>query len=171
LPKLWSFNTFFYNKLVKDRYKSVQRWTKQLPGNGIFDHDLIIIPVHTQNRTHWCCGAINFESKRLEWYDSMGALSSTGTAESFFMDMRLYMEEEAKRLKLPPIDWTGWENYTGVGIPQQENHCDCGVFTTRYAEYLSRRAPFTFSQREMPYLRRRTALEILTQQLLPHPAV
>ena len=31
-------------------------------------------------------------------------------------------------------------------IPQQMNGSDCGVFSCKYAEYLSRDAPFTFSQ-------------------------
>lgn len=31
-------------------------------------------------------------------------------------------------------------------IPQQMNGSDCGVFSCKYAEYLSRNASFTFSQ-------------------------
>lgn len=31
-------------------------------------------------------------------------------------------------------------------VPQQMNGSDCGVFTCKYAEYLSRDAPFTFTQ-------------------------
>lgn len=31
-------------------------------------------------------------------------------------------------------------------IPQQMNGSDCGVFTCKYAEYISRDAPFSFTQ-------------------------
>ena len=51
--------------------------------------------------------------------------------------------------------------------PLQENGCDCGVFMTRTAEYLSRGAPLDFKQKHMAYFRRRTVLELLHKSLLP----
>ena len=52
--------------------------------------------------------------------------------------------------------------------PQQENGYDCGIFTCHFLESLSRgEEVFTFSQRDMPYLRRRMIWEIGNAQLRP----
>ncbi len=51
-------------------------------------------------------------------------------------------------------------------IPQQENAYDCGVFTCTILEYLSRgEEVFNFTQKHMPYIRRKMILEIATSQL------
>lgn len=42
----------------------------------------------------------------------------------------------------------------------------CGMFIMKYACYLSRCAPFTFSAANMELYRRRAIFEILTQQAL-----
>jgi len=66
---------------------------------------------------------------------------------------------ETKRKK--PFDFTGWENYAPDWTPQQENGFDCGVFTCQFLEALSRgEESFIFSQKDMPYLRRRMVWEI-----------
>ena len=53
-------------------------------------------------------------------------------------------------------------------IPQQMNGSDCGMFTCKFAEYLSRNANITFSQEDMPYFRRRMIYEIVEAKLM-HP--
>jgi sentrin-specific protease 1 len=46
-------------------------------------------------------------------------------------------------------------------VPQQENGYDCGMFTCCFLEALSRgEETFNFSQKDMPYLRRRFIWEI-----------
>nr|CAD7460966.1 unnamed protein product [Timema tahoe] len=52
------------------------------------------------------------------------------------------------------------------GNPQQQNGSDCGVFTCIYAEYLSRNAELSFSQKDMPYFRQKMVYEILKSKLL-----
>lgn len=51
-------------------------------------------------------------------------------------------------------------------IPQQMNGSDCGMFSCKFAEYLSRNASITFTQEHMPYFRRRMVYEIVTQRLM-----
>lgn len=51
-------------------------------------------------------------------------------------------------------------------IPQQMNGSDCGMFACTFAEFSSRDAPYTFTQANMPYLRKKAALEILQAKLL-----
>jgi sentrin-specific protease 1 len=54
--------------------------------------------------------------------------------------------------------------------PQQENGYDCGVFTCQFLEALSRgEEVFNFSQRNMPYLRRRMIWEVGHAKFLDGP--
>ncbi len=48
----------------------------------------------------------------------------------------------------------------------QDNGFDCGVFTCKTADFVSRGARLTFGQEHMPYFRRRIAAELLTGSLL-----
>jgi hypothetical protein len=48
----------------------------------------------------------------------------------------------------------------------QHNGSDCGGFMTRTADYLARGAVLDFTQRDLPYLRRRMVLEILRTRLM-----
>lgn len=51
-------------------------------------------------------------------------------------------------------------------VPKQKDGCSCGVFVCAYAEHLSPGAPFTFSQADIPKLRRLLAYQIITGKLL-----
>ena len=46
-------------------------------------------------------------------------------------------------------------------VPQQYNGCDCGVFALEFADYASRAAPLTFSQKHMKHFRRKIASDIV----------
>ena len=168
LPKLWCFTSFFYDALKTNGYDGVKKWGNGIRGpaslgRALFDLDLIIVPIHLGS--HWCCGVVNFEKKRLELHDSMGV-----TERCFFGLMRNYLTEEAKKQKVP-FNLEGWQDHVSTDSPEQHNGFDCGLFMARYAEYLSRRVPFTFDQSNMPYFRTRMAFEVLTQNLLPHATV
>lgn len=47
-PAVYAFNTFFYSKLISTSHKGVKKWTK---GVDIFEHDVILVPIHL--RIHW----------------------------------------------------------------------------------------------------------------------
>jgi len=49
LPKVYSFSTFFYPKLMSGGHQAVRRWTKQV---DLFSFDYILVPVHLG--MHWC---------------------------------------------------------------------------------------------------------------------
>jgi len=49
MPKVYSFSTFFYPKLISGGHQSVRRWTKQV---DLFSYDYVIVPVHLG--MHWC---------------------------------------------------------------------------------------------------------------------
>lgn len=71
--------------------------------------------------------------------------------------------KERKGQLLNRDEWT-LDNVEGV--PQQQNGSDCGVFTCKFAEYLSRDARLTFLQENMDYYRDRMVYEIIKNDLL-----
>lgn len=51
-------------------------------------------------------------------------------------------------------------------IPQQMNGSDCGMFSCTFAEFITRNAKITFKQEDMPYLRKKMVVEIMSGELL-----
>ncbi|KAJ7783556.1 cysteine proteinase [Mycena maculata] len=148
------FSTFFWTKLEKEGYEKgrLAKWTKKI---DIFSKDAILIPVNHAN-IHWTGAAINFRKKRIESYDSMH--DDRGRV---FKLLRQYVDLEHRNKKKTPFDFSGWEDYTSDDTPRQENGFDCGVFTCQFLESLSRgEESFNFSQKDIPYLRRRMIWEI-----------
>ncbi|RKP39788.1 hypothetical protein BJ085DRAFT_43705 [Dimargaris cristalligena] len=156
LPQVHTFNTFFYAKLRDEGYSKVRRWSKK---NDIFAKDLVVIPVHLPG--HWTCAVVNVKRKRIEYYDSM-----LGSNPQVFKLIRGYLESEHTEKKKQPLNLSDWEDYCPKNIPRQQNGYDCGVFTCMFAEYCCREATFDFTQKQMPYLRKRMMYEIATNQLL-----
>ncbi|KAF8203259.1 hypothetical protein BJ912DRAFT_1019020 [Pholiota molesta] len=82
------------------------------------------------------------------------------------MKLREYIKAEHQNKKKKDFDFTGWQDWAPDSTPQQENGFDCGVFTCQYMESLSRGEEFfNFSQKDMPYLRRRMIWEIAHAKL------
>ena len=77
-----------------------------------------------------------------------------------------YLEDEHQDKKGSPLDTSSWSKVIAKKIPQQMNGSDCGMFTCKFAEYKSRRARFTFSQKDMPYFRQRMVYEIVKNTLV-----
>ncbi|KIM48404.1 hypothetical protein M413DRAFT_230782 [Hebeloma cylindrosporum] len=148
------FSSFFWAKLVTEGYDKgrLAKWTKRI---DLFSKDVVLIPINHGN-AHWTAAAINFRNKRFESYDSMDMAK-----EKVFRTLREYINEEHKNKKKKDFDFTGWENWAPEHTPQQENGFDCGVFTCQFMETLSRGEEyFNFTQKDMPYLRRRMIWEI-----------
>ncbi|XP_027731055.1 sentrin-specific protease 2 isoform X1 [Vombatus ursinus] len=158
LPMLHAFSTFFFPKLSTGGYQAVKRWTK---GVDLFEQELILVPIH--RRIHWSLVVIDVRKKTIRYLDSMG---QKGHRICSLMLRYLQDESKTKRNKeLDPAEWT-LESVKAYEIPQQLNGSDCGMFTCKYADYLSQDKPITFTQNEMPHFRKRMVWEILHQQLL-----
>jgi len=155
-PKVHVFNTFFYPKIMKTGHAGVKRWTRKV---DIFAVDLILIPVHLG--MHWCLAVIDFKNKEIVYYDSL-----KGNNTSCLQGLRKYLSDESMDKKKKSFDFAGWKELMPKDIPDQMNGCDCGVFMCKYAEYKSRYADFTFTQRNMPYFRKRMISEILSKKLM-----
>lgn len=157
-PSVYAMNTFFLPKLRSAGYAAVKRWTKKV---DIFAHDIILVPVHLD--VHWCLSIINLKKKGVYFYDSMGS-DKTDILKALLK----YLEQEHMDKKKSAFDTSGFEMENVKDIPRQMNGSDCGVFTLKYAEYLSRNASITFTQDDMPYFRRRMVYEIVKNTVI-HP--
>ena len=80
--------------------------------------------------------------------------------------MLIYLENEMKERKKVILNRSEWSTESLRNIPTQENGSDCGVFTCKFAEYLSRDAKLTFKQKDMKYFRERMIYEIVKQDLI-----
>lgn len=156
------FNTFFYNKLFKDKrsydYKSVRRWTTQKKiGYSLADCDKILVPIHQD--IHWCLAVINIRDQKFEYLDSL-----KGRDETVLKVLAKYLVDEVKDKNNRTLDVSKWESDFPQDIPEQLNGCDCGMFMLKYADFHGRGAPLSFTQEHMEYFRRRTVYEILQNE-------
>ncbi|XP_064373218.1 sentrin-specific protease 2 isoform X2 [Dromaius novaehollandiae] len=157
-PALYAFSTFFYPKLISGGYKAVRRWTR---GVDLFKQDLILVPIHL--RVHWALVVIDVRRKSIKYFDSVGQKGDK-ICETLFQ----YLQEESKEKRNLELSFSEWilHSMESHEIPQQLNGSDCGVFMCKYADYVSRDKPITFTQNNMPYFRRKMVWEIIHQQLL-----
>ncbi|KAG1961568.1 sentrin-specific protease 1 [Pimephales promelas] len=158
LPSAYTFNTFFYPKLRSSGYSAVRRWTKKV---DIFSVDIILVPVHLG--VHWCLSVVDLRKKSITYFDSMG-----GNNDEACRILLKYLKQESEDKKGQNLDTSEWtlKSKRRNEIPQQMNGSDCGMFTCKYAEYITKDRPITFTQKHMPYFRRRMVWEILKQKLL-----
>merc|ERR1711934_1329028 len=116
-------------------------------------------PMHV-DFSHWVLAVADFRSKTITSYDSMG-----NTHQASLEAILAYLDSEHKATK--GLKLKGFWMCQAADCPQQENTVDCGVFLCRIAESLTREAGSgTFTQADMPYLRRRCLFEIIRGKLL-----
>ncbi|XP_021249561.1 sentrin-specific protease 2 isoform X2 [Numida meleagris] len=157
-PAVYAFSTFFYPKLLSEGYRAVRRWTRNV---NLFKQDIILVPIHL--RAHWTLVVVDVRKKTITYFDSFSKKGDK-ICENIFQ----YLEEESwekQNVKLSSSEWTH-HSMESHEIPQQLNGSDCGVFMCKYADYVSRDKPITFTQDHMPYFRKRMVWEIIHQQLL-----
>lgn len=154
--RVYAFNTFFYPKLRSSGYSAIKRWTRKV---DIFSHDFLLVPVHLGN--HWCLAFIDFATKTISYFDSMGGHSG-GCCNTLLE----YLKQESLDKRKQSFGNEGWKLIERTDIPKQHNCSDCGVFACTYAEYLTRPAKFNFKQDDMPYFRKKMIYEIIMKKIL-----
>lgn len=82
------------------------------------------------------------------------------------MALRNYLETEHLDKKSTRLDTSDYKLINMDDIPQQMNGSDCGMFSCTFAEFISRDARITFTQEDMPYLRKKMVVEIMLGELL-----
>lgn len=155
-----SLNSFFFTLLESRGVKAVLRTSAK--NIKSFQDSLILIPVNVSGN-HWCLGTIDYNQKTLSYYDSLG-----GKGKKFFKKIKEFLVEEAlRRPELASLNLAEWTEHVPTNIPQQHNIVDCGVFTLLYARALSEHRGFDFNQDDIPYYRRKLALECSNKALMP----
>ena len=156
IPSVHVFSTFFYPRLLEVGHKGLKRWTRNI---DVFSYDLILIPVHSGS--HWSLTVVDTRAKSIAYYDSL--LGDNHRCVSAVMDY-LVAEHLAKTSR--KLDVQQWSLLMKKEIPRQYNTADCGIFTCKFADYLSRDKPLDFSYADIPKIRRRMIIEIL-DKILP----
>ncbi|XP_037067821.1 sentrin-specific protease 2-like [Peromyscus leucopus] len=157
-PSVHAFNTFFYTKFKCGGYRSVKRWTQAV---NLFAKELILVPIHLD--VHWSLVVVDLRIKHIVYLDSMGQ-KRPDVLKMIFQ----YLQDESKarrNIDLHPLEWRQY-SMPAEEIPQQRNGSDCGMFTCKYADYISRGQSLTFSQQHMPLFRKKMVWEILHKRLL-----
>lgn len=83
-----------------------------------------------------------------------------------FQSLLDYISREMKERKQVDLDKSTWTLQNMKEIPQQQNGSDCGMFSCKFAEYLSREAKLTFKQEDMQYYRDRMIYELIKSELM-----
>jgi len=154
-PQYIFFNSFFYDKLVeKGRYdyNAVRRWTRKevvLKANKIF------IPVNVTD-AHWFLAVVIPAAGLVELYDSLGRAQ-----EHMGRNIARWTKQEAAVHGLPKKQW----KVVTMPCRAQENCDDCGVFTCRHMELMSKGESVIGWGGSSSYHRRRIAAELLSGSL------
>ena len=167
LPRVMIMNTFFMQRLCDQhsgyQYQRVRKWTKDV---DVFEFEKIIVPVHLGN--HWCLAVIDMCEKQIKYYDSLGSSNSACLSALHRWIVDEWENKHGKKPigeRPPKPDMSLWKKLHATDIPAQRNGYDCGVFACKFAECISRGAPFGFSQSDMPSIRRAMVFEIISQKL------
>ena len=68
LPRVFVFNTFFYESLRNGGHERVKRWTR---GKDLFSYDMIVVPLNFKSEHHWALFIIDLSAKVFVHYDSL----------------------------------------------------------------------------------------------------
>ncbi|XP_028847497.1 sentrin-specific protease 3b [Denticeps clupeoides] len=147
--KVHFFNSFFYDKLRTKGYDGVKRWTKNV---DIFQKDLLLIPIHLE--VHWSLVSVDIKHKTITYFDSQRTLNKRCPKHiAKYLLAEAYMKERRDFL-------TDWKGYFKMNVARQNNDSDCGAFVLQYCKCLALGQPFSFSQQDMPKLRRHMYKEL-----------
>mmetsp|Transcript_494 Transcript_494/g.1208 ORF Transcript_494/g.1208 Transcript_494/m.1208 type:complete len:503 (+) Transcript_494:82-1590(+) len=152
--------TLFYSKLTENNkynYKGVQRWTKRgFRKCDLFTQDIVFFPRNIGN-SHWTLCVAFIKEKRVEYFDSMA-----GVGRECMQNILHYLRDEHADKKGSELDTSDWELIDhGPNVPQQNNGSDCGVFLCTFCNFLSMGQPLDFEAKDMPYMRKRIAIDCL----------
>ena len=154
------FNTFFATKLAEG--VSVRRWARRF---DIFELDKLIVPVHVRSN-HWCLAVVFVGEQRIQYYDSLG-----GGGMDVLNRLFGYLDGEMQARRGRCLNrglWTLVPTTTTpkASCPQQNNGCDCGLFTCMAADYIANnQLDLAYDQGAMPAFRRRMAARIIAGTL------
>ena len=189
LPDLF-WNSFFCQQLMNEKqgagkgdsdvycYGNVRRWSRpatlhrRYPGcvvRSVFDFGRVLWPVHVAG-SHWCLAVAFVRARRLCYYDSLGGAAGEEVLRAL---LQWLQDESHERLgrSLEAVTGGRWELEPRAVTPRQRNSCDCGVFASAAADFLTNSVAhregkewpleLDFAQGDMPHFRERMQVRIM----------
>lgn len=157
------FNSFFMTKLITKTeeysYKTVSTWTKNI---NIFEKDKIFIPLNIKN-VHWTMIVVYIQLKEIHYYDSLN-----WDGQVYLQHLLHWLKDESREKYNNEYIIEGWQLISNEGhVPQQNNSCDCGMFTILCADFVSDNIPFedSYDQSEILSYRLKVCSRILNGKL------
>ena len=149
-------NSYFFQRLdelgLEEGMEQTKTWIKE----DLRSKENILIPICKND--HWRLVHIDTKQKIVYYLDSIIGSRKNSSAPRIIKEFieKYYTEKgEACQFKVK-VRWD---------IPSQHNGVDCGVFLCAYAERISRRAGFNFSQSDMALFRWKITWEICNGSL------
>ena len=102
----------------------------------------IYIPVNINNQ-HWVLVVINFQHKKIQYYDSSSYPGQTYANNI----LRFVLDEATKEPNRVTrnIQMSGWTiDINTNGLPKQDNNYDCGIYICMYSYFHYFDLPMTF---------------------------
>ena len=148
VPSTFCFTTHFMEWMLAEEddsvvydYEKVKHWSDGIAG-GLFGQKNLFVPVNISN-THWIFLRVDFDSKTIELYDSMGGPNPSN--RKYLLALRYYLYDEECKTVAPERcpDFEQWKADWRIRdmsrhSPRQRNGNDCGVFTLLSIYLLSR---------------------------------
>uniref|UniRef100_H2ZZN7 SUMO specific peptidase 3 n=1 Tax=Latimeria chalumnae TaxID=7897 RepID=H2ZZN7_LATCH len=127
-------------------------------GVDIFNKDLLLIPIHLE--VHWSLVSVDVKQKVITYFDSQRTLNRRCPKH-----IAKYLQAEA--VKKNRLDFfNGWKGYFKMNVARQNNDSDCGAFVLQYCKCLALSQAFSFTQQDMPKLRRQIYKELCHCKLI-----
>lgn len=134
---------------------AVRRWTKSI---DLLKYDKLFFPIHCGG-DHWSLAVICMSRGEISHYDS---LNRNGTIYLNALKQWIYDVFNDKHHKIPH---SSWQLLQCKDCPQQNNGCDCGVFTLLCCSFLSEGMPLNYHQQQIPVYRKLIAFSVLRGSL------
>ena len=158
----WTYfwGSFFIEKLrgcrSAVRESHMERMTKKITSaeGNIFQLQKMVMPVNVGGG-HWALIVAYMKERKLRSFDSMN-----GKHEATMEMLLELFEAEAKRLNVN-FNRCNWSMEREMGIPQQGNCSDCGVFLCAFARHVVDATDFPFTQQDMDSIRARITYELV----------
>jgi len=154
-PHFIFFNSFFFDKLTERgcvNYDAVRRWTRK---EVVLKVRKIFIPVNITD-AHWFLAVVVPAAGRVQLYDSIGRAQ-----EHMGNNIALWANKEASVHGLPKRVWS----VVKMPCRVQDNNEDCGVFTCRHMELMTKGEAVVGWCGSSSYHRRQIAAELLSGSL------
>jgi hypothetical protein len=157
VPSHHTFNSFFYNKLVKDGPESVKRWGTRgkIGGKALLQTKYVFVPINAG--AHWTLAVVSGEQKTITYYNSL-----PGSGRAKLETLKKWVQNELGSA-FKEEEWTLSEGES----PMQGNSDDCGVFTiTSARQIMLGFTPMSYEPADIEVQRKRIVAELVNGGLL-----